>query len=69
MPALRHLNHLNLFNEQVANNLLNAAMSPNGRLRGPAVETLQYFYATIGCYGYTKNSTTAKLIIQQNKKI
>jgi len=48
------LKSLNLFNEQVANNLLNAAMSPNGRLRGPAVETLQYFMQQSGAMGTLK---------------
>ena len=38
--ALKALNH---FDEKVAACLLQAAMSPNGRLKGPAVETLQYF--------------------------
>lgn len=41
--AFGTLKTLNLFNEQVAANLLNAAMSPNGRLKAPAVETLNYF--------------------------
>ncbi|MFA7380870.1 MAG: M1 family metallopeptidase [Bacteroidia bacterium] len=48
------LKSLNLFNEQVANNLLNAAMSPNGRLKGPAVETLQYFMQQSGAMGTLK---------------
>lgn len=48
------LKSLNLFNEQVANNLLNAAMSPNGRLKGPAVETLQYFMQQSAAMGILK---------------
>ncbi|HLP33078.1 MAG TPA: M1 family metallopeptidase [Bacteroidia bacterium] len=48
------LKSLNLFNEQVAINLLNAAMSPNGRLKGPAVETLQYFMQQSGAMGTLK---------------
>ncbi len=48
------LKSLNLFNEQVANNLLNAATSPNGRLKGPAVETLQYFMQQSGAMGTLK---------------
>lgn len=42
MGSLRKLNH---FDEEALSNCLNAAISSNGRLAGPAAETIKYFYA------------------------
>ena len=42
MSALRKLNY---FDETLLNNTINAALSNNGRLAGPAAETIKYFYA------------------------
>jgi len=42
MAALRRLNY---FDEKVLANCLNACVSANGRLSGPATETIKYFYA------------------------
>lgn len=42
MAALRKLNY---FDETVLANCTNAALSSNGRLAGPAAETIKYFYA------------------------
>ncbi len=41
MAALRRLNH---FDEQLLSNCINACLSTNGRLSGPASETIRYFY-------------------------
>lgn len=41
MAALRRLNY---FDEKILNNCINAYMSSNGRLSGPAAETIKYFY-------------------------
>jgi aminopeptidase N len=42
MAALRRLNH---FDEKLLANCMNACVSSNGRLAGPATETIKYFYA------------------------
>jgi len=42
MAALRRLNH---FDETLLANCLKASLSANGRLAGPAAETVKYFYA------------------------
>lgn len=42
MSSLRKLNH---FDEEALANCLNAVISSNGRLAGPAAETIKYFYA------------------------
>jgi hypothetical protein len=42
MAALRRLNH---FDDKLLANCLNACLSSNGRLSGPATETVKYFYA------------------------
>jgi aminopeptidase N len=42
MAALRRLNY---FDEKLLANCLNASVSSNGRLSGPAAETVKYFYA------------------------
>ncbi len=42
MAALRRLNY---FDEQLLANCLHACLSSNGRLSGPATETVKYFYA------------------------
>lgn len=42
MAALRKLNY---FDTTVLNNCMNATISNNGRLSGPATETIKYFYA------------------------
>ena len=41
MTALRKTNY---FDTNVLNNCLNACVSSNGRLAGPATETIKYFY-------------------------
>jgi aminopeptidase N len=42
MAALRRLNY---FDDKVLANCINACLSSNGRLSGPATETIKYFYA------------------------
>jgi aminopeptidase N len=42
MSALRRLNY---FDETLMGNLIKASLSSNGRLAGPAAETVRYFYA------------------------
>ncbi len=42
MAALRRLNH---FDEKLLANCINACLSTNGRLSGPATETIKYFFA------------------------
>lgn len=42
MAALRRLNY---FDEKLLANCMNACVSANGRLAGPAAETVKYFYA------------------------
>jgi aminopeptidase N len=42
MAALRRLNHCD---DQLIANCLSASLSSNGRLAGPAAETIKYFYA------------------------
>ena len=42
MAALRRLDY---FDEAALANCINAVLSPNGRLSGPAAETIKYFYA------------------------
>ena len=42
MAALRRLDY---FDDKLLTNLLNACLSSNGRLAGPATETVRYFYA------------------------
>lgn len=42
MAALRRLNY---FDERLLANCMNACVSSNGRLAGPATETIKYFYA------------------------
>ena len=42
MVTLRKLNY---FDVTALNNCLNACVSSNGRLAGPAAETIRYFYA------------------------
>ncbi len=44
MSALRKLNYLN---EIAFDNCINACLSSNGRLSGPATETIKYFYAQV----------------------
>jgi aminopeptidase N len=43
--AMAALRKMNIFNETVLFNCMNAAVSNNGRLSGPAAETIRYFYA------------------------
>jgi aminopeptidase N len=43
--AMASLRRLNYFDADALNNCLNAAISSNGRLAGPAAETIKYFYA------------------------
>lgn len=43
--AMAGLRKLNYFDEVVLENCLNAVVSSNGRLAGPAAETIKYFYA------------------------
>lgn len=43
--AMAALRKLNLFNDIALVNCLNAATSNNGRLSGPAVETIKYFFS------------------------
>ena len=42
MAALRRLNY---FDDKLLANCINACLNPNGRLSGPATETIKYFYA------------------------
>ncbi len=42
MAALRRLNY---FDDKTLSNCMNACISSNGRLAGPAAETIKYFYA------------------------
>ncbi len=62
MAALRRLNY---FDNKVLDNCINACLSTNGRLSGPANETIKYFYAQ-GKYkrmisdGITKGGVTKK---------
>ena len=42
MNALRKLNYID---ETMVNNCIEACLSSNGRLAGPANETIKYFYA------------------------
>jgi len=42
MAALRRLNHID---DKLLSNCLTASLSANGRLAGPAAETVKYFYA------------------------
>ncbi len=42
MAALRRLNY---FDDKLLANCINASLSANGRLAGPAAETIKYFYA------------------------
>ncbi len=42
--AMQSLQNLNYFNEKLLRNLLDAAFNPNGRLAGPAKDTIKYFY-------------------------
>jgi hypothetical protein len=42
MGSLRKLNY---FDETALNNCIDASISSNGRLSGPAAETIKYFYA------------------------
>lgn len=43
--AMGSLRKLNYFDEKVLANCIDASLSNNGRLSGPAVETIKYFYA------------------------
>jgi aminopeptidase N len=43
--AMASLRKLNYFDEEALGNCLNAVISSNGRLAGPAAETIKYFYA------------------------
>jgi len=43
--AMASLRRLNYFDMEALTNCLNAAVSSNGRLAGPAAETIKYFYA------------------------
>jgi hypothetical protein len=43
--AMAATRRLNCFSEKLINNCLNACLSSNGRLSGPATETVKYFYA------------------------
>jgi aminopeptidase N len=43
--AMASLKRLNYFDAETLNNCLNAVVSSNGRLAGPAAETIKYFYA------------------------
>lgn len=43
--AMTSLRKLNIFNSEALNNCMNAAISNNGRLSGPAIETIKYFYS------------------------
>jgi len=43
--AMAALKRLNYFDEKLLANCINAALRPNGRLSGPAAETIKYFYA------------------------
>ncbi len=43
--AMNALRKLNYFNEVALSSCINAALSSNGRLAGPASETIKYFYA------------------------
>jgi len=42
--AMGALKRLNYFDEKVLSNCMNACLSSNGRLAGPATETIKYFY-------------------------
>lgn len=43
--AMASLRRLNYFDNEALGNCLNAVVSSNGRLAGPAAETIKYFYA------------------------
>jgi len=43
--AMAALKRLNYFDDRVLANCISAALRPNGRLSGPASETIKYFYA------------------------
>lgn len=43
--AMGSLRKLNYFDETALNNCIDASVSSNGRLSGPAAETIKYFYA------------------------
>jgi pyruvoyl-dependent arginine decarboxylase (PvlArgDC) len=44
MNAMAALRKLNYFDEKVLSSCINACLSSNGRLAGPATETVKYFY-------------------------